>query len=68
MTAPAHRYGCHDHPPHVAAYPLTGGGMQANVFADGLAMDEPCRKDCPFSLSTLGQVDARCTGCGWRAP
>ena len=66
MTAPAHRYGCHGHAPHAAAYRLTGGALQVNVFADGLAMNEPHRKPCPFSLSARGQVDAACTGCGWK--
>ena len=59
--APPRLNGCHNRPPVVAAYPLTGGGMQNNVFAEG-----PDNGNCKYTLSGLGRVDTGCTGCRWK--
>jgi hypothetical protein len=56
MTA-THRYGCFNRPPFVKEYPLTGGALQKNVFADGV---------CQYTKSDLGQKDAGCTACSHR--
>lgn len=53
MTA-SRRYGCFNHQPFAREYPLTGGAMQKNVFADGA---------CEYSKSDLGQKDPGCTAC-----
>ena len=53
---PANPYACHNRAPFKTTVAMPDG----HSFPFRMAMD------CQYTLSALGQVDPRCTGCKWR--
>lgn len=62
MTTPAPVHGCSNRPPYKRTTELRDHhGRLVSAFPFRMAMD------CQYTLSDLGQKDARCHGCRWRS-
>lgn len=61
MTTPATLNGCHNRAPYKPATELRD--HHGNLVT---SIPHTMSTDCQYTLSELGQADARCHGCRWR--
>ena len=69
MTGQPKKNGCHNRAPYKSFLPVQDGWYMDGHSRTPRMVSVPFRMDpnCNYTHTELGQADARCLGCRWRA-